>query len=119
MRDSSFQRHDIDGADPRIRIPPAQRDSGFGLSTFIEPIPDRAKSIKKVSNPLYHADIEGSQPKADDFKTARVVDPLCPVYKLPTPAEISVDPGRSFQRDTLSIEDINQKRKMTMGNRGR
>ena len=64
-RDSSFQRHDIQGATPKIKIPPAQRDSGFSLSTFVEPIPDRAKQINKVSDPLFHNDIEGSKPKAN------------------------------------------------------
>ena len=119
VRDSTFQRHDIDGANPRIRIPPAQRDSGFGLSTFIESIPDRAKHISKVSDPLYRDDIEGARPKAHEFRTNRIVDPLCPVYKLPSPAEISVDPGRGFQRDTLKIEDINGPKKTIIGDRGR
>ena len=119
MRDSSFQRNDITGATPKIRIPPAQRDSGFSLSTFVEPIPDRARHINKVSDPLYRDDIEGSRPKAHEFKTNRSVDPLCPVYKLPTPAEISVDPGRKFQRDTLDTKDISGSRKTTIGDRGR
>ena len=89
------------------------------MSTFVEPIPDRAKHINKVSDPLYHNDIEGSKPKANQFRTGRTVDPLCPVYKLPKSAEISVDPGRNFQRDTLDIKDINGPRKTTIGDRGR
>lgn len=47
------------------------------------------------------------------------MDPLCPVYKLPTAAEISADPGKNFLRDTLSIADINNKRRTLIGDRGR
>ena len=47
------------------------------------------------------------------------MDPLKPVYKLPPAAEISVDQGRNFIRDTLEITDINNKRRTLMGDRGR
>lgn len=82
-------------------------------------MPDRARHISKVSDPLYHDDIEGSKPKSNEFRTNRVVDPLCPVYKLPNVAPISIDPGRNFIRDTLVSSDINQKRKTLIGDRGR
>lgn len=88
------------------------------MSTYVEPIPG-VKPNTKQSNPLYIDDIEGTKPKSHEFRTNRVVDPLCPVYKLPSAAEMSVDNGRSFMRDTLSISDINQKRKTLMGDRGR
>ena len=56
-RDSSFQKKDIDGANPKILIPPKANDVTYSLSTFIEPKPDRAKNIKKTSDPLYRDDI--------------------------------------------------------------
>lgn len=40
-------------------------EGGFSLSTYVEPVPDRAKHINKVSNPLYHDDIEGTKPKSN------------------------------------------------------
>lgn len=84
----------------------------------MEPIPG-TKPNSKQSNPLYIDDIEGTKPKSHEFRTNRVVDPLCPVYKLPSAAEICVDNGRNFMRDTLNIADINLKRKTLMGDRGR
>lgn len=65
MRDSSFQKRDINGANPKILIPPKTNDTNYSLSTFVEPIPDRAKHINKVSDPLYRDDIEGARPKAN------------------------------------------------------
>jgi hypothetical protein len=54
------------------------------LSTFIEPIPNRYKHLNKTSDPLRIDDIEGARPKAHEFKTNRIVDPLQPKYQLPT-----------------------------------
>ena len=34
-RDSSFQKRDIDGANPKILIPPKQNDTTFSLSSFV------------------------------------------------------------------------------------
>lgn len=48
-----------------------------------------------------------------------MVDPLNPVYKLPTPNEISIENGKPFVRDTLNVNDINQKRRALLGNRGK
>jgi len=81
------------------------------LSTFIEPIPNRYKQLNKTSDPLRIDDIEGARPKAHEFKTNRIVDPLQPKYQLPTANEISMDKGRTFVRDTLSVDDINNKKK--------
>ncbi len=63
-------------------------------------------------------DIEGSQPKAHEFRTNRVIDPLCPKYKLPSAAEISIDNGRNFIRDPLLVTDINEKRNQIRRDRG-
>jgi len=46
-------------------------------------LPDRFKHINKVSDSLRIDDIEGARPKAHEFRTNRVVDPLCPKYQLP------------------------------------
>lgn len=62
-RDSSFQKKDIEGSNPKILIPPKPNDTTFSLSTFVEPKPDRAKHIQKVSDPLYRDDIEGAKPR--------------------------------------------------------
>ena len=62
-RESSFQKKDINGANPKILIPPKSNDTSYSLSTFVEPIPDRAKHIQKVSDPLFRDDIEGAKPK--------------------------------------------------------
>lgn len=62
-KDSSFQKRDINGANPKILIPPKPNDTTFSLSTFVEPIPDRFKKLQKVSDPLYRDDIEGAKPK--------------------------------------------------------
>lgn len=64
-RDSSFQKNDIQGAHPKVLIPKKQNDIGFNLSTFVEPIPEKVKFVNKISNPLYHDDIEGSKPKSN------------------------------------------------------
>ena len=85
----------------------------------MEPIPDGSKHIKKTSNPLYVDDIEGAKPKCTDFRTRRVVDPLCPKYMLPSASEVVMDPGRKFIRDTMEIQDINGKRSHTLMSRGR
>ncbi len=93
--------------------------NNFLLSTYVEPVPDRSKHINKSSDPLFIDDIEGARPKCTDFRSKRVVDPLCPKYLLPTASEIIVDPGRKFLRDTLQIEDINGKKGHSWANRGR
>ena len=118
-RDSSFQQHDIPGTAPKVLIPKKGNQTNFALSTYIEPVPDRAKHIQKHSNPLYVDDIEGARPKVSEFRTKRVVDPLQPRYMLPSASEIVVDPGRKFIRDTLDAKDINNKRSHTLQNRGR
>jgi len=102
-----------------VLIPKQANSTNFALSTYIEPIPDRNKHINKTSNPLYIDDIEGARPKACEFKTRRVVDPLAPQYLLPSASEIVMDNGRKFIRDTLNTNDINGKRSHTWQNRGR
>ena len=116
-RESSFLQHDIPGTSPKVLIPKNSTSSNFGLSTYVEPVPDRARHIQKKSNPLYIDDIEGSRPKASEFRTRRVVDPLAPKYLLPSASEIAVDQGRKFIRDTLNTQDISGKRSHTLGHR--
>lgn len=89
------------------------------MSTFVEPKPDRARNTKKLSNPLKIDDIEGAKPRTNEFRTNRIVDPLQPLYQLPSAAEISVDPGRNFIKNSLETADINQKRKTHISDRGR
>ena len=93
--------------------------SNFQLSTYVEPIPDRSRHIQKTSNPLYIDDIEGARPKCTDFKTRRVVDPLCPKYLLPSASDIIADPGRKFIRDNMEVQDINNERSRTWMKRGK
>jgi hypothetical protein len=83
-RESSFLQHDIAGTAPKVLIPKSATSANFGLSTFVEPIPDRNKHINKTSNPLFVGDIEGARPKAVEFRSRRNVDPLCPKYTLPS-----------------------------------
>jgi hypothetical protein len=85
----------------------------------VEPIPDRSSKLVKTSDPLFIDDIEGTRPKACEFRSKRQVDPLCPQYLLPSASEIVMDKGRKFIRDTLSIQDINGKRSHTWQNRGK
>lgn len=85
-RESSFLQHDIAGTAPKVLIPKSATSANFGLSTFVEPIPDRSKHINKTSNPLFVGDIEGARPKAVEFRSKRNVDPLCPKYTLPSAA---------------------------------
>ncbi len=56
-------------------------------------------------------DIEGTRPKAHEFRTRRVVDPLAPKYQLASCSAFSVDQGKKFVRDTLIIDDIVEKKK--------
>ena len=84
-------------------IPEQVHKTNYNLSSYIEPKTTGFKKLEKISDPLKHDDIEGSHPHAVTFTTKRVVDPVCPVYKLPTCAPISVDPGRQFIRDTLAV----------------
>lgn len=113
-RQSSFQLNDIAGAHPKKLIPHNANSNSFSLSTFVEPIPDRSLHIRKHSDPLYIDDIEGARPRVSHFRTKRVVDPLCPKYKLPSTAEITADNGRPFIRDTLQTNDITGKRSRTL-----
>lgn len=76
------------------------------------------RKINKTSNQLHIDDIEGTRPKATEFKTNRMVNPLCPQYLLPSVNEIAVDKGRNFVRDTLQISDINAKRRQILRERG-
>jgi len=52
-------------------------------------------------------DIEGARPRANEFRSKRVVNPLCPKYILPSAAELVEDEGRKFLRDNLDSKDIN------------
>lgn len=83
-RDSSFQIKDIEGAQCKQQIPKNVQRENYIYSTYVEPRPEFAKSVTKVSDPLRHRDIEGSYPQAVEFKTSRVVNPLAPRYKLPS-----------------------------------
>jgi hypothetical protein len=47
-----------------------------------------------------------------------VVDPLQPVYKLPSSNEISIDKGRNFIRDNILVDDINNKKHLFLKERG-
>ena len=64
----------------------------------------------KKSDPLFIDDIEGCRPKAKEFRTKRVVNPLNPQYILPSVSAVVLDKGRPFFRDTLNVTDINNKR---------
>ena len=50
-------------------------------------------------------DIDGSKPKPYTFKTARVVDPVDPVYALPSSTKHEITPPR-FLRDGRDVSDI-------------
>lgn len=63
--------------------------TGFNLSTYIEPTSNQSKKINKTSDPMKINDIEGTQSVSKGFKTGRVTDPLCPVYRLPYAGEVS------------------------------
>jgi hypothetical protein len=112
-------QRDIPGTTPKVLIPQQLSSSNYQLSTYIEPVPDRSKHIHKQSDPLYIDDIEGARPKCTDFRTRRVVDPLCPKYLLPSASEIVVDPGHKFIRDPMEITDINGRRSNAWMNRGK
>lgn len=84
FRESTFLLHDIEGTVPRKLIPNQPKSINYQLSTYVEPIPDRNKHIQKHSDPLFIDDIEGSRPKCTDFRSNRIVDPLCPKYLLPS-----------------------------------
>lgn len=112
-RQSSFQMNDIAGTTPKVHISDHVQ-ANYSLSTFVEPVPDRANHLRKQSNPLFIDDIEGSRPKVSHFRTKRVVDPLCPKYVLSSAAEIAPDNGRPFIRDTLHVADITGKRTRTL-----
>lgn len=77
-------QNDIAGTAPRVLIPQNVNTSNYLLSTYIEPVPDRSKHINKSSDPLFIDDIEGARPKCTEFRSKRMVDPLCPKYLLPT-----------------------------------
>lgn len=50
-------------------------------------------------------DIEGAQPKTNMFRTRRSVNPLNPVYKLPSHEALPFEPLR-FLRDSIDVSDI-------------
>ena len=64
--------------------------TGFNLSTYIEPTSNTSKRFNKISDPMKINDIEGTQSVSKGFKTGRVTDPLCPVYKLPYAGEVTI-----------------------------
>lgn len=119
LRQSSFLSHDIQGTDPRVLIPKQPHQTNYSLSTYVEPVPDHSRKINKTSDPLFIDDIEGARPRVTDFRSRRMVDPLCPKYQLPSANEIVPDNGRQFIRDTLSIQDINGKKAHAWLSRGR
>lgn len=50
-------------------------------------------------------DIEGARPHSLDLKSARVLNPLNPQYKLPSAPPVSF-PELPFKRDSYTVDDI-------------
>lgn len=100
----------MQGASPTKLIPEYVHKTTFNLSSYIEPRSTGFKKLEKQSDPLKISDIEGTSPNAVGFTTKRVVDPVCPVYKLPSCGPVSIEEGRPFLRDTLKVDDIVKKR---------
>lgn len=98
------------GASPTKLIPETVNKESFNLSSFVEPRSIGFRRPDKQADPMRIDDIEGTRPAAVGFKTKRIVDPVCPVYKLPSVAPVSIEEPRPFIRDTLQVSDIAQRK---------
>ena len=78
------------GASPTKLIPETVNKTTFNLSSFVEPRSVGYRRPERVSDPLRIDDIEGTKPAAVGFQTKRIVDPVCPAYKLPSVAPVSI-----------------------------
>jgi hypothetical protein len=63
------------------------------------------KGLNKVDRQLLLDDIEGAKPRPKIFKTTRVVDPLTPVYQLPT-VKLAPPVQTKFIRDSHDNSDL-------------
>jgi len=100
----------MQGGSPTKLIPETVNKASFNLSSFVEPRSVGYHKPGRVADPLRIDDIEGSRPAAVGFQTKRVTDPICPVYKLPSVAPVSIEEPRPFIRDTLQVDDIAQRK---------
>jgi hypothetical protein len=91
VRESTFQLHDMHGTLPVKLLPQNEHKTSYNLSTFVEPKSIGFKKFEKTSDPLKIDDIEGTKPSAVGFNTKRITDPVCPVYKLPSCAPVSIE----------------------------
>jgi len=72
------------------------------------PLHPNVTRVKDLS--LTTADIEWAQPKITRFNTNRCIDPLQPMYQLPSCPQRPPTPPRGNGQDSLDISDIEQSR---------
>ena len=68
--------------------------------------PNKDVILNKPNYNLDISDIERAHPKNLYWNSKRHVNPLNPVYKLPSFVQMEPDPGRKFIRDQIDISDI-------------
>jgi hypothetical protein len=99
---------DIEGAQSHYKWNDYKNKPAFFDSSDIFGTRSTVLHPQKFNKPCYYLtndDIPGSKPKRTLFTTDRVVDPLNPVYPLPTTNLIESPPPK-FLRDTINVDDI-------------
>eukprot|EP00753_Platysulcus_tardus_P016470 PLAT5745.1.p1 GENE.PLAT5745.1~~PLAT5745.1.p1 ORF type:complete len:593 (-),score=191.24 PLAT5745.1:123-1874(-) len=97
---------DIPGAAPK-RLPAYRKPDLHGTADIVGAAPRRGRVVDPGTEPasLRVTDIPGARPKPHTFRTARVVDPMNPEYKLPSVEVRPATPPR-FVRDAMRADDI-------------
>jgi len=104
-RDNTMKVDDIAGALPRRRTG-RERDTFHATGDIDGAAPRTLHTLRSGHHDILSVDdIEGARARSTDLHTKRVVDPLNPVYKLPT-APVEVHPTLPFKRDSYLVDDI-------------
>lgn len=99
---------DIEGASPFHKYAQFKNKPNLMDSSDIFGTRSSVLHAEKCNKPCYNLrndDIEGSKPKRTLFTTTRVVDPLNPVYPLPSTKISYVEPLK-YLRDSINVGDI-------------
>jgi hypothetical protein len=104
-RDNTLKVDDIAGALPRRRTG-RERDTFHATGDIEGAAPKALHTVRSGHHDILSVDdIEGARARSTDLHTKRVVNPLDPVYKLPTAPAVS-PPTMPFKRDSYLVDDI-------------
>jgi hypothetical protein len=98
---------DIRGAQPQPRMGrwTHNRPDLFAVDDIEKAAPGGTKLLNKPCTINKVDDIDGARPSRRTFRTNRHVNPMDPVYQLPSTKERAITPPR-FLRDSMDVSDI-------------